>query len=70
MKNKKYFVWFFNRVETVYASGWETAAILATAKRISAGLRTQITMIEVEKDNSDDTEYVCGTCAVFVKETA
>ena len=69
MKNRKYYVWFFNKFETVYSSGWETAAIIATAKRIEAGLRYQITMIEEEKDDGS-TEYVMGTCSVFVKETA
>lgn len=69
MKNNKYYVWFFNRFETVYASGYELAAILATAKRIEAGLRTQITMIELE--NSDGTtEYVFGNGGVFLRETA
>ena len=69
MKNNKYYVWFFGSFETVYAGGHESAAILATAKRISAGLRTQITMIEMEKDDGT-TEYVFGTGSVFLKETA
>lgn len=69
MKNNKYYVWFFNKFETVYASGYESAAILATAKRIEAGLRTQITMIEMEKENGY-TEFVFGLGAVFLKETA
>lgn len=69
MKNKKYYVWFFNKFETVYASRWEIAAILATAKRIEAGLRTQITLIE-EEQLDGSTEYAMGTCSVFVKETA
>ena len=69
MKDRKYYVWFFNSFETVYSSNWQTAAILATAKRIEAGLRTQITLIEEEKENGN-TEYVMGTCSVFAKETA
>lgn len=68
MKNNKYYVWFFNKFETVYASGYEIAAILATAKRIESGLRTQITMIEVEKENGD-TEWAFGSGSVFLKET-
>ena len=59
MKNNKYYVWFYGKFEIVYAGGVETAAILATAKRISAGLHTQITMIELEKEDGF-TEFVFG----------
>ena len=68
MKNKKYFVWFFGNVVEVYASGLESAAILATAKRIESGLRTQITMIEEEQDDGT-SEYVFGTGFVTLKES-
>jgi len=69
MKNTTYYVWFFNKFETVNAANFESAAIIATARRIEAGLRTQITMIEEEQDDGT-TVWIFGTSCVSLKETA
>ena len=69
MELKKYYVWFFDKLETAYASCVDDAAILATAQRIKSGLRTQITMIEEEKEDGT-TEFVFCLGSVFLKETA